>query len=166
MAQTWFHCPNEQNDDLENMGQSQKSLKDRDEQSETSIPLINFDGWGYNDDTSFKTSYEGITRQPVAYFTKVVNPRLAKCPLKTNGHLANCGVTSLVKEATGVQSLKKCIAVSSDSLAACCCTSLLPCRWVQPFLAPTGGTRRLRQHARWFITATLPSAIIVCNSLG
>ena len=37
----------------------------------------------------------------VAYFTKEVNPRLAKCPLKTNGRLANCRLTSLVKEATG-----------------------------------------------------------------
>ena len=37
---------------------------------------------------------------PVASFTKEVNPRLAKRPLKTNGHLANRGLTSLVKEAT------------------------------------------------------------------
>ena len=37
----------------------------------------------------------------VAYFTKEVNPQLAKCPLKTNGRLANCRLTSLVKEATG-----------------------------------------------------------------
>ena len=38
---------------------------------------------------------------PVVSFTKEVNPRLAKCPLKTNGHLANHGLTSLVKEVTG-----------------------------------------------------------------
>ena len=38
----------------------------------------------------------------VASFTKEVNSRLAKCPLKTNGHLANHELTSLVKEATGV----------------------------------------------------------------
>ena len=37
----------------------------------------------------------------MASFTKKVNPPLAKCPLKTNGHLANRGLTSLVKEATG-----------------------------------------------------------------
>ena len=36
----------------------------------------------------------------VASFTKEVNPRLAKRPLKTNGRLANRGLTSLVKEAT------------------------------------------------------------------
>ena len=36
----------------------------------------------------------------VASFTKEVNLWLAKCPLKTNGHLANRGLTSLVKEAT------------------------------------------------------------------
>ena len=34
---------------------------------------------------------------PVASFTKEVNPRLAKRPLKTNGRLANRGLTSLVK---------------------------------------------------------------------
>ena len=37
----------------------------------------------------------------VASFTQEVNPRLAKRPLKTNGRLANLGLTSLVKEATG-----------------------------------------------------------------
>ena len=35
---------------------------------------------------------------PVASFTKEVNPRLAKRPLKTNGRLANRELTSLVKE--------------------------------------------------------------------
>ena len=35
----------------------------------------------------------------VASFTKEVNPRLAKRPLETNGHLVNRGITSLVKEA-------------------------------------------------------------------
>ena len=39
----------------------------------------------------------------VASFTEEVNPRLAKLPLVFNGRLANCGLTSLVKEATGVQ---------------------------------------------------------------
>ena len=38
----------------------------------------------------------------VASFTKEVNPQLAKCPLKTNGHLVNRGQTSLVNKATGV----------------------------------------------------------------
>ena len=41
----------------------------------------------------------------MASFTKEVNPRLAKCPLKTNGHLANLELTSLVKEATGMWSV-------------------------------------------------------------
>ena len=40
---------------------------------------------------------------PVASFTKEVNPRLAKRPLKTNGRLANLELTSLVKEATVIQ---------------------------------------------------------------
>ena len=38
---------------------------------------------------------------PVASFTKEVNPRLAKRPLKTVGRLANRRLTSFVKEATG-----------------------------------------------------------------
>ena len=38
-------------------------------------------------------------RPAVAFFTKEVNPRLAKRPLKTNGRLANRGLTSLVIEA-------------------------------------------------------------------
>ena len=38
----------------------------------------------------------------VAFFTKEVNPRLAKRPSKTNGRLGNCEFTSLVKEATGI----------------------------------------------------------------
>ena len=38
----------------------------------------------------------------MAPFTTEFNPRLAKRPLKTNGRLANRGLTSLVKEATGV----------------------------------------------------------------
>ena len=36
----------------------------------------------------------------VAFFTKEVNPRLAKRPLKSNGRLANRGLTSFVKDAT------------------------------------------------------------------
>ena len=39
----------------------------------------------------------------VASFTKQVNPRWAQRPLKTNGCLANLGLTILVKEATGGQ---------------------------------------------------------------
>ena len=42
------------------------------------------------------------TQSPVASFTKEVNPRLAKRPLKINGHLANPELTSLVKETTVV----------------------------------------------------------------
>ena len=38
----------------------------------------------------------------MASFTKEVNQRLAKRPLKTNGRLAKRGLTSLVKEATDV----------------------------------------------------------------
>ena len=38
----------------------------------------------------------------MASFIKEVNPQLAKRPLKTNGHLANLELTSLLKEATGV----------------------------------------------------------------
>ena len=37
----------------------------------------------------------------MASFAKQVKPRLAKRPLNTNGRLANRGLPSLVKEATG-----------------------------------------------------------------
>ena len=39
---------------------------------------------------------------PVVSFTKEVNPRLDKRPLVFNGRLVNRGLTSLVKETTGV----------------------------------------------------------------
>ena len=39
---------------------------------------------------------------PVTSFTKEVNPWLAKRPLGSDGHLANRGLTSLIKEATDV----------------------------------------------------------------
>ena len=39
----------------------------------------------------------------VASFTKEVNPRLDKRPLKINGRLANRELTFLVKEATGIR---------------------------------------------------------------
>ena len=42
---------------------------------------------------------------PVASFTKLVNPRLAKRPLVFNGRLGNCGLTSLVKEVTVTKAL-------------------------------------------------------------
>ena len=42
----------------------------------------------------------GLQTTPAVFFTKEVNPRLAKRPLKTKGRLAYCGLTSLVKEAT------------------------------------------------------------------
>ena len=38
----------------------------------------------------------------MASFAKEVNLWLAKCPLKTNGRLANLRLTSLVKEATNL----------------------------------------------------------------
>ena len=63
-------------------------------------------------DTSYSTLYIDKENQkcklgwsqqtPVASFTKEVNRRLAKRPLFFNGCLANHRLTSLVKEATGV----------------------------------------------------------------
>ena len=47
-------------------------------------------------------------KSQVASFTKEVNPRLAKRPLKTNGRLANCGLTFLAKEATGGLDITVC----------------------------------------------------------
>ena len=43
--------------------------------------------------------YNGNPQQPVASFTKEVDLWLAKRPSAFNGHLANRGLTSLVKEA-------------------------------------------------------------------
>ena len=43
-----------------------------------------------------------VMQTQVASFTKEVNPQLAKCPSKTNGHLANLEINSLVQVATGV----------------------------------------------------------------
>ena len=41
-----------------------------------------------------------IVHTLVAFFTKEVNPRLAKRPLVFNGRLVNRGLTFLIKEAT------------------------------------------------------------------
>ena len=56
------------------------------------IPLFNCNAPGGK-------HYETLT---VASFSKEVNPRLAKRPLKINGRLADLELTSVVKEATGV----------------------------------------------------------------
>ena len=56
---------------------------------------------------------------PVASFTKEVYQWLAKCPLVSNGHLANRWLTSLVKEATGNQNYTVvwliCLSICSSS---------------------------------------------------
>ena len=44
---------------------------------------------------------------PVASYTKEVNLGLVKRQLKTNEHLANRGLTSLVKEATEVSFINR-----------------------------------------------------------
>ena len=46
--------------------------------------------------------YQAFWQLPLASFTNKVNPRLAKRPLDFNGRLANRGLTSLIKEATGL----------------------------------------------------------------
>ena len=45
-----------------------------------------------------------LKKPAVASFTKEVNPRLVKRQKKTNGRLANHGLTSLVKKPPNVQS--------------------------------------------------------------
>ena len=57
-----------------------------------------------DDDPTILHSQQPGCRWPVASFTKEVNSRLAKRPLVFNGRLANLGLTSLVKEATGERS--------------------------------------------------------------
>ena len=56
------------------------------------------------------SNMESTLGTSVASFTKEVNQRLAKRPLKTNGRLANRRLTSLVKEATGGWQHKQCSA--------------------------------------------------------
>ena len=51
----------------------------------------------------------------VASFTEEVNQRLAKRPLKTNGRLANRGLTSLVKEATLAFTIQMIIATPNPN---------------------------------------------------
>ena len=46
------------------------------------------------------TDGTAVVLTPVASFTKEVNRRLAKWPLKTNGRLANRRLSPLVKETT------------------------------------------------------------------
>ena len=57
------------------------------------IQLIADLGEGFN---------RSLIKLSVVSFTKIVNSQLDKRPLKTDGHLDNCGLTSLKKEATGV----------------------------------------------------------------
>ena len=45
----------------------------------------------------------GLSGTPLSSFTKDVYLQLAKCPMRFNGRLANHGLTSFVKEATGIR---------------------------------------------------------------
>ena len=58
-------------------------------------------------------------------FTKVVNPRLAKRPLIFNGRLANRGLTSLVKEATGLPDWQHGNRIRTSDVTMQLCTKLL-----------------------------------------
>ena len=49
--------------------------------------------------TTILPSYKTFSETLVAYFTKEVNPSLAKLPLNFNGSLAKLGLTSIVKQA-------------------------------------------------------------------
>ena len=73
--------------------------------------VAKYDLW----DRAITDQYHGGCWWPVASFTKEVNLQLAKCPLKTNGHLANRRLTSLVKEATGIY-LMSCICNHHDDV--------------------------------------------------
>ena len=89
----------------------------------------------------FTCSYHNALRWiHVASFTKKVNQWLAKRPLRTNGHLANRWLTSLVKEATGDLTYEKSTLV--QVMAWCCqATSSYQSQcWPRP-LSPFGITR-------------------------
>ena len=81
---------------------------------------------------------------PVAYFTKEVNPRLAKRPLVLNGRLAYRGLTALVKEATGRQAcVKRPVSVLAASRAA-----------AKPLYMPCRGTALVARLAERTVTDT------------
>ena len=75
--------------------------------SPVTAPITEIYGWPllkWVSGSWLQGTYAGYCgHSPVASFAKEVNPRLAKRPLRTNGRLANRGLTSLVKEATGHQ---------------------------------------------------------------
>ena len=60
--------------------------------------------------------YPYIERVPCGLFIKEVNSRLAKRPLVFNGSLANRGLTSLVKQATGRQQTFAIRVVMADGM--------------------------------------------------
>ena len=79
--------------------------------------FINIRRW---DISTTRCKRDVIPSLTVVPFTKEVNPRLAKRPLVFNGHLANRGLTSLVKEATGVFSrIKPSIFIFLHGLQRC-----------------------------------------------
>ena len=97
--------------------------------------------------------------QTVSPFTKEVNLRLAKRPLKTNVRLANIELTSIVKEGKGVNQGVKCMTVIcrydcfilTSQRATCTSTwsglaCVLPVRWYC-YLMFTTRYRQLRERS-------------------
>ena len=66
----------------------------------------------------------------MASFTKEVNWRLAKRPLKTNGRLANPQLTSLVKEVTGDAYVDHLTALSLVQVRLVASHYLNQCRYI------------------------------------
>ena len=99
-------------------------------------------GWAVGDASWHYTTSPTLAHDllPVASFTKEVNPWLAKRPLVFNGRLANCGLTSLVKEATGSA---KPLAVQWTSVPS---PQPCPCH-ICPWPA---STRAWRHAAGWY----------------
>ena len=78
------------------LGQHLASHTNVDKPHPMSTSILPIDIW------CWQTHYYLVHQLPVASFTKEVNSRLVKRPLVFNGRLANRGLTSLVKKATGV----------------------------------------------------------------
>ena len=137
-------------------------------------PLIN--GSTY---FSWKLLLKRRQERPVASFTKEVNQRLAKRPWKTNGHLANRWLTSLVKEAmfaqrviavkrwihqkhisnglTVIQTLTGNVCFIAVLLYACCVTGFCVCS--DNGLAPSWGHVIIWTYKHTVHTITLRNSI-------
>ena len=99
----------------------------------------------------------------VASFTEEVNQRLAKRPLKTNGRLANRGLTSLVKEATLAFTIQMIIATPNPNFVQWYST----CQWNDPhnFILPWRDLKHYNDVIMSTIASQITSLTIVYSTV-